>query len=147
MNCSSQTLQVINNGFSKIHDRFHAGSDNAIMTDIFLQANAENGSFNIYDDDDNEIFSDTVDEWIGNNSETFYTDIEKLLREYIQNHTKELKDLSIIKPYSFFLVDDEKENICELYLVDDDMIVIDSSSLMQNLDKDLDDFFDRLMKD
>ena len=71
----------------------------------------------------------------------------KLLREYIQNHTKELKDLSIIKPYSFFLVDDEKENICELYLVDDDMIVIDSSSLMQNLDKDLDDFFDRLMKD
>lgn len=117
------------------------------MTDIILQANGETGAFSIFDDDDNEIFSDIVEEWIGTDSEDFYTKAESLLRKCIQQHADQFKDLSIIKPYSFILIDDEKETVSELYIVDDDTIVFDTTSLMQNLDTDLDNFFDRLMKD
>lgn len=147
MNCASQTLKVIENAFSSICSYFPANSESAIMTDVILQVNGETGSLTIYDDDDNEIFSDIVDEWVGNDSDEFYSSVETLLRDYIHQHSESLKELSIIKPYSFMLVDDEKETISELYLVDDDAIVIDTSSLMKNLDKDLDDFFDRLMKE
>jgi len=54
--------------------------------------------------------------------------------------------LGIIKPYSFVLEDDDKESIGELYVVDDDTVIIDSE-LMANLDQDLDDFFDKLLKE
>ena len=43
------------------------------------------------------------------------------------------------------LEDDDREHIAELYLVDDDIAII-GGELMEGLDKDLDDFFDELMK-
>ena len=144
MNCANQTLRVIENGMSAICSHFSSDPANMLMTDIILQANGETGAFSIFDDDDNEIFSDIVEEWIGTDSEDFYTKVESLLRKCIQQHADQFKDLSIIKPYSFILIDDEKETVSELYIVDDDTIVFDTTSLMQNLDTDLDNFFDKL---
>ena len=54
--------------------------------------------------------------------------------------------MSILKPYSFVLEDDDHENVAELYLVDDDTVIIDEE-LMAGLDKDLDDFLTDLLKD
>ena len=54
--------------------------------------------------------------------------------------------MSILKPYSFVLEDDEKENVAELYLVDDDTVIIDPD-LMEGLDKDLNEFLEKLLKD
>ena len=44
------------------------------------------------------------------------------------------------------LEDDDKEPISELYVIDDDVVIIDPD-LMQGLDKDLDDFLDKLLAD
>jgi hypothetical protein len=44
------------------------------------------------------------------------------------------------------LEDDDKESVGELYLVDDDTVIIDTE-IMADLDKDLDDFFNELLKD
>ena len=147
MDCANQTLKVIENGISAICRHFSQNPDNTLMTDIILQANGETGTLRITDDDDNEIFQDTVDEWVGDDSEDFYAGVETLLRQQIRQHAEQLDKLSIIKPYSFILVDGEKETVNELYVADDDTIVFDTSTLMQNLDKDLDDFFDALMDD
>ena len=54
--------------------------------------------------------------------------------------------MSILKPFSLVLEDDDKETIAELYVVDDDTVIIDDE-LMAGLDKDLDDFFAQLIKD
>jgi hypothetical protein len=54
--------------------------------------------------------------------------------------------MSILKPYSFVLEDDDHEHIAELYLVDDDTAIMDKE-LMAGLDKDLDSFLDKLLKD
>ena len=54
--------------------------------------------------------------------------------------------LGILKPFSFVLENDDKENIAELYVADDETIIIDGD-LMEGLDKDLDSFFDKLMKE
>ena len=47
---------------------------------------------------------------------------------------------------SFVLEDDDKETIAELYLVDDETVIIDPD-LMEGLDKDLNDFLENLLKD
>jgi len=54
--------------------------------------------------------------------------------------------MSILKPYSFVLEDDDKETIEDLYLVDDDIVII-HEDLMSDLDKDLDNFLKKLLKD
>jgi hypothetical protein len=59
---------------------------------------------------------------------------------------KTVDGLGILKPFSIVLENDEKENIGELYLADDDTIIV-SGDLMEGLDKELDDFFSELMKD
>ena len=52
--------------------------------------------------------------------------------------------MGILKPYSFVLEDDDKENIAELYVVDDETMII-SGDLMQGLDDDLNDFLKQLL--
>ena len=55
-------------------------------------------------------------------------------------------NLGILKPYSFVLEDDDKDNLGELYLADDDTMIV-GGNLMEGLDHDLDDFLDDLLKD
>ena len=54
--------------------------------------------------------------------------------------------MSILKPFSFVLEDDDKESLEELYLVDDDTAIL-NEELMTGLDKELDEFLDKLLKD
>ena len=52
---------------------------------------------------------------------------------------------TILKPYSFVLVDEEKETIAELLLVDDDTILV-NDELLKGLDKELDEFLKELLE-
>ena len=54
--------------------------------------------------------------------------------------------MNILKPFSFVLENDEQENIAELYVADDDTVII-GGDLMNDLDKDLDSFLADLLKD
>ena len=54
--------------------------------------------------------------------------------------------MGILKPFSFVLENDDKESIAELYVADDETIIIDGE-LMEGLDKDLDTFLDNLLKE
>jgi hypothetical protein len=56
-----------------------------------------------------------------------------------------MENLSILKPYAFVLEDEDRDSVAELYVVDDDTVIIDTE-LMKDLDKDLDDFFENLLK-
>ena len=72
--------------------------------------------------------------------------ITTTLRNILKRMQDTIDNLGILKPYSFTLENDERENIAELYVADDDTIIIDGN-LMEGLDKDLDSFFDKLMKE
>ena len=72
---------------------------------------------------------------------------DSVRHEYYGCGKEQIESLSLLKPYSFLLIDEDKETICELYLVDDRLIVLDSQSLMQGLDQDLDSFFAQLMNE
>jgi hypothetical protein len=54
--------------------------------------------------------------------------------------------MSLLKPFSFVLEDDEKESIAELFLADDELVII-NPDLMEGLDDDLDEFLEKLLKD
>lgn len=146
MKASEQTVQQIERAIRKISQKFPFSEESSILTDIHLRVVQESGEILAYDDDDEEITRCVIEEWIENKDDDFYAEITPILRQVIKKMSKTVDNLGIMKPYSFVLEDDEKENIAELYVADDDTIII-TGELMEGLDKDLDSFFTELMKD
>ncbi len=146
MKQNNETHQIITQAIDAIALHFPPGSDNMLMTDILVQANSETGMLTVSDDDGQEIFSSVVPSWVDNDSETFYDEVAQTWRKAISEHREAMGSLSIIKPYSFLLVDDDRETISELYLADDEQLSVDAGELMENLDDDLDAFLDKLLK-
>lgn len=116
------------------------------MTDIHIRVTQETGELMAFDDDDTELTRCVVEQWIDNKDDDFYPQITSILRRSLEKQKKMIEHLGILKPYSFVLEDDDKESIGELYVVDDDTVIIDEE-LMSGLDKDLDNFFKDLFKD
>ena len=130
MKATEQTLQQTRRAIRKIIDKFPSSKEATQLTDIHLRVSQDSGELTAFDDDDNEITRCVVEQWIENKDDNFY---------------QEVAEASILKPYSFVLEDDDKETVEELYLVDDDIVIIDTE-LMKDLDKDLNDFLEKLLK-
>ena len=147
MKISNQTATQINQILDELIKRYSPGTDPCSMTDLRFQVNQETGELIVLDDRDDEIVGMTIDEWIDNQEEDFDDYVAQVLRKMILKRITELEALSIVKPYSFLLVDGNNETVTELYLVDEDEVVFEKQELMAGLEKDLDDFINRLMKE
>ncbi|MDD7080031.1 MAG: hypothetical protein PUI06_04690 [Prevotella sp.] len=143
MTANQQTYQQIERALRKVASKFSLNNEQLPLTDLYLQVKQESGELRIYDDDDNEITRCVIEEWIGNNDERFYSNIQPILIAVIQQIKDVTENIAIIKPYSFVLIGEDHETIADLYLVDDDTMLI-SGELMEGLSKDLDNFWDKL---
>ena len=146
MKATEQTQQQLNRALRKIADKFPASEEATLLTDIHIRVNQETGELTVFDDDDKEITRSVIEQWIDNKDDDFYNDITGVLRSTLQKHKAQVEQMSILKPFSFVLEDDDRENLAELYVVDDDIVIIDEE-LMAGLDKDLDSFLSNLLKE
>ncbi len=146
MKTTEQTSNQLERFIKKIADKFHASQDDAVFTDIHIQANQESGELMAFDDDDNEITHCIIEQWIGNKDSDFYDSIAKVLQNVFSRNHQIVDNMGLFKPYSFVLENEEKENIAEIYICDDDIAII-HDDLMKNLDADLDNFLTELLKD
>lgn len=146
MKTTDQTIQQIERAIRKVADKFPATQEASIFTDIHIRVNQETGELVAFDDDDREITRVIIEKWINNQDDGFYDAVAKQLRKCIEREKKLVENMAVIRPYSFILEDEDKENIAELYVVDDDIVIIDPD-LMEGLGKDLDDFLEKLLKE
>ena len=146
MKATEQTIKQVERTIGKIADKFPHVEEPTILTDIHLRANQETGELVAFDDEDKEITRAVIEQWIGNTDESFYSDITTVIKQCINNYHTMLEDIAILKPYSFVLENEDKELINDLYLIDDDIMIFDPE-LMKELDEDLDQFLDNLMKE
>ena len=146
MNTIEQTTQQIERFIHKIGQKFPACDECDIVTDIHVCANQDTGELLAYDDNENEITQCVIEQWIGNTDDNFYDRITLQLRKIFKREAEIVDHLGILKPYSFVLESDERMPIAELYLADDDTVIIDGD-LMPGLDKDFDDFLSKLMQE
>ena len=144
-----QTIQQVERFIRKVAQKFPAQlseEDNTVLTDIHVRVSQDSGELLAFDDEDNEITRCVVEQWIDNKDENFYDEVAKTLRDVMRKNSETIDNLGILKPYSFVLEDDDKENLGELYLADNDTIIV-GGDLMENLDSDLDSFLDDLLKE
>lgn len=146
MKQTEQTIQQIERFLNKVVEKFPAAEDTSLLTDIHVRVSQDSGELLAFDDDDQEITRCVVEQWIDNKEEKFYDEVAKCLREILHKNAQLVDNLGILKPYSFVLEDDDKENLGELYLADDDTIIL-GGDLMEDLEKDLDGFLNDLLKE
>ena len=143
MNTTELTFQQIERAIRKIADKFPPSEEANVMTDIHFRVTQETGELMAFDDNDEEINRCIIEDWIDNTDDNFFDEIPSIFRKCLDKMKGTVESMSILKPFSFVLENDEKESIAELYLVDDETVIIDPD-LMQGLHEDLDDFFKKL---
>ena len=144
MNTNEQTLHQIERALKKTAEKFAAISqEDAVLTDFYLLVRQESGELLVFDDDEREITRCVVEEWIGNCSEDFYTTIQPVLHTALKRCESLLESMSVLRPCSFVLLDDEQQTVAELFLIDDDTMIL-GQDLMVGLSDDLDAFWQKL---
>lgn len=144
MKATLQTIQQIERALKKVAAKYPQGKEELMLTDIYLQVKADSGELLAFNDDDDELTRCVVEQWIESPEEDFYGEVAPILKQCIQGMKETMESLSILKPYSFVLVDDEKETLTDLFLVDDDTVILDGD-LLKGLDEDLDGFLKNLL--
>lgn len=146
MKATDQTIQQIDRALRKTAEKFPPTDEASVMTDIHVRVTQESGELMTFDDDNNELTRCVVEQWIDNKDDDFYDAATSAFRTVINKHKNSIDSMSILKPFSLVLEDDDKETVAELYVADDDTVIIDEE-LMAGLDKDLDDFFAKLFSE
>ncbi len=153
MKATKQTLQEVERALRKVTEKFPPQEEATQMTDIHFRVSPDSGELMAFDDDDKEINRCVVEEWIDNKDDDFYTEAATTLRFVLNKHKDQVEKMSILKPFSFVLEDDgeeqssdEHKHIAELFLVDDDTVIIDDE-LMAGLDEDLNNFLSKLLEE
>ena len=146
MKATEQTVQQIERAIRKTAQKFPTDSENSVITDINIKVSPESGEMVSFDDDDMELNRCVVEQWIDCNDDDFYTHVTTLLTNTLKRMSDTIDQMGIMKPFSFVLEDDDRNTVADLYLADDDTVII-GDDLMKDLDSDLDSFFDNLMKE
>lgn len=151
MKLSPQSQSRIEEAIATALAHYPAGNDQPqVITDLHLQPRfeLEESKLVVMDDDDNILAQTAVDEWTENSDDETYKDIESSLRNVLKRMKEKgaLDNTSLMKPYSFTLIDANKETIAELLLVDDDTLLLNDGELLKGLDKELDAFLKDLLE-
>lgn len=148
MKMSEQSRASIVSALKTALCRYASEGDETVVTDIHLQPNSESGELIIFDDDDQELSRTIINEWVEYESDDFYTVVEPILRAEVEalKESGKLEKLCLMKPYSFVLVDEDKETVAELLLVDENETLLLNDELLKGLDEELDAFLKDLLE-
>ena len=148
MKMSEQSRASIVSALKTALCRYTSEGDETVVTDIHLQPNSESGELIIFDDDDQELSRTIINEWVEYESDDFYTVVEPILRAEVEalKESGKLEKLCLMKPYSFVLVDEDKETVAELLLMDEDDTLLLNDELLKGLDEELDAFLKDLLE-
>lgn len=147
MKLSQSALSLLEETLKKAIGKYTCTCEQTIVTDIHLQPNQNSGELSIFDDEDEELATTVIEEWMTYEGDDFYENVERILSTLLCNmkNAGTFDNLAILKPFSFVLVDDEKETIAELLLIDDDTLLL-NEGLLKGLDEELDCFLKELLE-
>ena len=146
MELTPSSAALIGEALHKITELYSGEEDQLLSTDFYFQPLQEEGGLLVFNDNDEEIAHISIPEWQDYATETFYEEITTQLAAAIEaaNTGGELERLAVWMPYSFVLVDKERETISDLLLVDDDTLLV-KKGLMAGLNEELNKFIEELL--
>ena len=120
------------------------------ISDIYLQADAESGELQVYDEEENLVDKTIIFDWVNNSEEesVFNKRVASAVKQALTTLSAKniFENPRFIKPLSISLTDESFVVIEELLFLDDDTLRLDDP-LLKDLDADLDDFLAKLLSD
>lgn len=145
MKATPQTIQQIQRAIRKVADKFPPSAD-PVLTDIHLQVKPESGELLAYDDNMEELTRIVVDQWLKPTEEDLYDAAAVAIKQSISGLRELIDKMSILHPFSFVMMGEDDETMSDIYIVDDETLILDSE-LLKGLDEELDAFLKKLLKD
>lgn len=141
------TISKIKDAIKRVMSVYASSDLEFIHTDIYIEADRLLCELNFTNDEDEELYTLSLQELNSDSLEGYYESLEYGLRSILEDmyYESDFSNVKISTPYSFVLIDENKEVFSELLIVDDDTVLL-SGGLLKGLDKELDDFFRRLLE-
>ena len=147
---NSKVQTVIEAAFQTAIDRLAADTAGNLLSDLYVQVDQETGELQIYDEEEHLIEKTIIYDWVNSQEaeEQFVKRVVGILKNVLATFaTKNSFDAPrFLKPFSVSLTDEDCVVVEELIFLEDDLRRLDDP-LLQNLDKDLDDFLAKLLPD
>ena len=85
--------------------KYASMENRSVVTDIYLQPNMQSGELSVFDDDDELLASQVINEWMNANPEEFQSGCELALKKVLNQLSSDgaFASLPIMKPYSFVM--------------------------------------------
>lgn len=145
MKATQQTLQQIQRAIRKVVEKYPTTAD-PVLTDLHMQVRPESGELRIFNDEMEELMRIVVDQWLEPTEEDLYDAASVAIKQSIITLRDEVEHMSILHPFSFVLMGEDGETMSDIYIVDDDQLILDTE-LLKGLDAELDEFLEELLKD
>lgn len=152
MNADKNILRsAIKSGIKEALSVFDKKNQGDTLSDVYIRIDEDNSKICIFDDMENLLTEKNIEVWTEDES----SDESLLEKVFVKTAKSALQELNkegafnkefLFKPFSINLVDEHFIISEELLFLDDDNLKLDSEALI-NLDKELDDFLQNLMKD
>ncbi|GHT35481.1 hypothetical protein AGMMS49574_24950 [Bacteroidia bacterium] len=145
---SAKVQSIIENTFTSAIKGLTNNEVGSVVSDLYVQADAESGELQIFDEDENLLSKVVIFDWVNSEEESFDKKVSTTLKSVLTLLTaKEVFAHSrFLKPFSVSLVDEDFVVIEELLFIDDDTFRLDDP-LLKDLDEDLDNFLEELLSD
>ncbi|MEG1586239.1 MAG: hypothetical protein RR346_05135 [Bacteroidales bacterium] len=120
------------------------------LSDLYVGVGFDDLSLSVYDDEEGLLAQCNIDEWaeLKVDPDTFEVNVAAILKRVLHGKeiTEALEALDVIRPFSVVMVNEDFEQKEELFRLDDNIVVLEDDFL-KNLDKELDDFLQKLLAD
>ncbi len=150
MNTNNILNSVIESGTRRAIFQFEEQNSGDMLSDVYLKIDKDNNTLLFFDDMENQLSKETIEIWEDEQGDpdyyikSFIHGAKPIFQELNKDHLFDKEYIS--KPFSVNLVDDNFILIEELFFLDDDTLKLNGESLL-DLDKELNDFFNNLLKD
>lgn len=143
------TKLEVRNVFLKTIESLSNEYQGSSLTDIFILIDEESGELSVYDDEENLIVKEIIKEWEIAASEDKDVNYIRTLRAVIEKMDDEdlFSVLDIYTPFSISLADENFIVQEELLTIEDDSVIRLESDFMKRMDKEFDEFLEKLLKE
>lgn len=140
MNVSANSKKQLEEALNQVISQCPSAKHAPVLSDLYIMLRQPSGELCIYDDDDRELCRNVISEW----KNADIDEVAAALQDFLAEKRERIDAINLLRPYSFVLVDENHEALNELYLVDDDTLLI-PGELMEGLSEDLNKFLKDLM--
>lgn len=140
MNVSANSKKQLEEALNQVISQCPSAKQAPVLSDLYIMLRQPSGELCIYDDDDRELCRNVISEW----KDADIDEVAAALQDFLAEKRERIDAINLLRPYSFVLVDENHEALNELYLVDDDTVLI-PGELMEGLSEDLNKFLKDLM--